>query len=349
MTSRPTIETVNKVSPDGDKLQFKQPPQAVPFTGGILNISIGGYNLFSTSPCPVLFKDRFYVFWANTTGPTTGELWYATHNLAGWHARKVPIDTTMSGGPCAAVLNDDLYVFWPDENSSIAYATLSIVDGHHSWTISEEPIGSGLPPATGPTATVYPSPTPGSPNVIWLFWNDGSNDISYCYQDSQGQGGWSTPTAIGLTGTGVVQGSPCACVSENEILLIWNANSGGNQIYYTTYADGMWNTTGQQIQNVGLWPLTGPAVTIFNNTPWLFWKGSGTDSNGGIWYASYSGGHWGHQTQFLVPIQGSPAVCTARDFLCLLWNNGNATGPNQNCGNAGVCEAYHEGSHNSTE
>jgi hypothetical protein len=233
----------------------------------------------------------------------------------------------------ACVFLNQMYLFWKaNDKSNYIYFTSS-PDGR-SWPSGQ--VINNADNTPGPLAAcVFTNSTP--QNQMYLFWKagDGSNQIYYsiCTDGltwTPGKlinSGDNTPAALAAIGF------------QNQLYLFWKAGDGSNKIYYSAY-NGWTDGFGDPIPPGGgayPWPpgqpINGtdstsdaPAVCLFQNQLYLFWKAN--DSSNRIFFSASSDGHtWpaGKPINSSDSTAAAVAACVFQTQLYLFWQTNDPT------------------------
>lgn len=235
----------------------------------------------NSSPSAVVVRDLLYVFYNGAGNDGTFYITFDGTDVKGPVAIKGLIGEMgfkKDTSPTATVYGNP-YVFWIGSgDDGIFY---SILD-HNTWTgqtnIKRYVPEIGVAGGTSACAVEYMTD-------FYLFYNGSGNDGTY-YTVLTNQG-WQKPFGIKgqITDMGFLENtSPSACLSGSTYkLLVFFAGSGRDGIYVTTY-DGTGDKTWTSQVRVtcpngdpGILGGTSPCAILYNQTPYLFWTGSGKD------------------------------------------------------------------------
>ncbi|MBC7950805.1 MAG: hypothetical protein H7Z12_03160 [Rhodospirillaceae bacterium] len=235
----------------------------------------------NSSPSAVVVRDLLYVFYNGVGNDGTYYITYDGKEAKGPVAIKGLIGSMSfsKGTSPTATTYGDPYVFWVDGGGDDVY--YSILD-HSTWTgqtrVKAYVPSVGVASGTSTFAIEYMAD-------FYLFYNGTGNDGTF-YTVLTNHG-WQPPVGIkGLIGDmGFRKNtSPTACLSGGTYqLLVFYAGSGKDGIYVTSY-DGTGSKTWAKQQHVtcpngdpGILDGTSPCSILYNQTPYLFWNGSGND------------------------------------------------------------------------
>lgn len=234
-----------------------------------------------TSPAAMVAHGLLYIFYNGVGDDGTYYITYDGKEVKGPESIKGRI-TDMGfkekSSPAAASYGNS-YVFWNGKGDDGVYYTLL---DRNTWTgqtsIKSNITDMGIAGGTSPWALEYMAD-------LYLFYNGSGNDGTFYTVLTRK--GWQPQ--VGIKGQIGDMGfrantSPTACLSGGSYsLLVFWAGSGQNGIYVTSY-DGIgaktW-TTQERVKcpngDPGILDGTSPCAVLYNQTPYLFWRGSGDD------------------------------------------------------------------------
>lgn len=233
------------------------------------------------SPAAVVAHGLLYIFYNGAGNDGTYYITYDGEKVSAPESIKskiIDMKFKEKSSPAAAAYRN-MYVFWcVDDENSIYY---SVFD-RNTWTGQtriKSYIGNlGVAGGSSPWAVEYMAD-------LYLFYNGFGNDGTF-YTVLTGKG-WQPQ--VGIKGQIGEMGfrsntSPTACLSGGSYaLLVFWAGSGQNGIYVTSY-DGVGTKTWTKQERVkcpngdpGILDGTSPCAILYNQTPYLFWRGSGDD------------------------------------------------------------------------
>lgn len=238
----------------------------------------------NSSPSAVVAHGLLYFFYNGSGNDGTYYVTYDGTSLKGPVALKPYVGDMkfLSGtSPTAAAYGESICLFWVGTDEQVYYSLLQ----RNTWTgptrIKANVSNFGIADNTSASAIEYMAD-------FYLVYNGAGNDGTF--YTVQTNNGWQKPVGIkGVIGDMAFRKktSPSVCLSGGsyQLLVFW-AGSGGDGIYVTSY-DGTGSKAWTKQQRIscpngapGILDETSPSAVTYNQTPYLFWSGSGKD---GIW------------------------------------------------------------------
>ena len=218
----------------------------------------------SNSASAVVLNNELYVFYQGAGN--NGQLWYDVFSGSSWAGPTQVAGVSMSGSPSAAVIlnsqtgADQIAVFYegPDNNGSLCY---SVFDGS-SW--NAQALVPNVEISASPLAVVFTG-------VLYVFYEGGGDNAGQLWYCMLNGGTWSpeAPVAhISMSGqpSGVVYQPPG--FSAGVLYIFHTEASQNGQLWYCSCSSGNW--TNGTVSGPGM--SCGPAATVFNNDPWVFYQ-----------------------------------------------------------------------------
>jgi hypothetical protein len=252
----------------------------------VVNIAsqVSGIGIMkNTAPWAEVYGALLYVFYNGSGNDGT---YYVTFDGTTW-ASPVSLRSLIGSmsfasqsSPSAAAYQD-LYLFWTGSDNSL-YCS---VNTRGFWTGA---LDLHIPlPNTGVASNSSTSAVEYMADTYLFYTGINADGIFYIVNNYQG---WSGPVSV-PGGIGIANNTyPSVNISggDYKLLLAW-AGSGNNGIFAATY-DGLngnvWSAQSQVAcpnATPGILAGTSPCVSLYNQTPYLFWNGSG---NNGIWFCT---------------------------------------------------------------
>lgn len=238
-----------------------------------------------SSPSAVVANGLLYIFYNGAGNDGTYYITYDGSDLKGPMALKPYVDGMQflkGSSPTAAAYGRTICLFWVEGGEQVYYSVLE----RNTWTgktrLKAYVPGLGIADNTSPSAIEYMAD-------FYLFYNgSGSDGTFYTVLTNSG---WQKSIGIkGQIGDMAFRKktSPSACLSGGsyQLLVFWAGDGGENGIFVTSY-DGTGSKTWTKQEQVScpnrnprILDGTSPCAITYNQTPYLFWNGSGKD---GIW------------------------------------------------------------------
>ncbi|KAG8814071.1 hypothetical protein FRC17_001300 [Serendipita sp. 399] len=234
----------------------------------------------NTNPCPVVYKDRLYIFF---NGQSHDGTWYTTYHGGQWTP---PISITgilhnfmTYTSPSAAILNDCLHLFWTDiDKDGVHYTIFNGTKWSPCSKIADGANGIRLAKWTSPAVI-------SKGDKLYLFYHRLQGDGTYYTILADGR--WSAAiqaTPYNTNSATYTSPSACVCADGSSIMLAWRNRSDYNTCY-SLLRDGQPQAAqGNALRQVRTMPPdqeSSPGVIFFRTVPFIFYIASDKQ----IWFA----------------------------------------------------------------
>jgi hypothetical protein len=225
---------------------------------------------------------RLYAAWRGSDDDE--RIWFTFfEDITGWlgqNPMQSPIASSV--GPSLAVFNNTLYAAWKGSGSDerLWWSTYNISTG--DWapqTQFPSPIASSV----GPSLAVFGQ-------TLFAAWKGSGNDegLYYSLMDADTGGAWSNQTQMPSPIASSV--GPSLVEYNGLFYAVWKGSGSDERIWYTAYGENgfgfiAWGASiNQEPLPNPIASSVGPSGAQFQETLYLAWKGSDSDTR--IWWTS---------------------------------------------------------------
>ncbi len=215
---------------------------------------------------------------------------------------KINDSSSWADHPAIAVYTNTLCVAWQDSNFYYVGMDCS-ADGGLTWRSNDL-----IAPSVGGATPDLVVDDTGQVHVVWTDTRNDTGDIYYArWSDSRS---WSGAVKVNTDAGSATQQNPAIALNNNTLVVGWQDNRSGNQIYarYSASLGATWGTSDAQVSDVGN-VVGAPAFTAGRNAIWATWIAFNGSSY--FAYADTGASSWGTDVQISRTAQAQQTIATA--------------------------------------